>query len=79
VGIFRNYPFKTRNSKQSIRKISGYEIIPFYLLKYPRSKQNLSGAEVTPSLPLRMVAVVIQGQLLKKLLENLTFLSTVVR
>jgi hypothetical protein len=41
VGISRDYPLKTRNSKQPIGEISGYKIIPFHPLKYPRSKQGL--------------------------------------
>jgi hypothetical protein len=42
VGIFRDYPLKTWTSKQPIGKITGYELIPTYPLKYPRSKQGLS-------------------------------------
>jgi hypothetical protein len=41
VGISRDYPLKTRTSKQPIREIPGYEIIPSHPLKYPRSKQGL--------------------------------------
>jgi hypothetical protein len=41
VGISRDYPLKTWTSKQPIREIPGYEIIPFHPLKYPRSKQGL--------------------------------------
>jgi hypothetical protein len=43
VGISRDYPLKTRTSKQSTREISGYELIPSLPLKYPRSKQGLRG------------------------------------
>jgi hypothetical protein len=41
VGISRDYPLKTRTSKQPIGEVSGYEIIPSHPLKYPRSKQGL--------------------------------------
>jgi hypothetical protein len=41
VGISRDYPRKTRTSKQPIGEIPGYEIIPSHPLKYPRSKQGL--------------------------------------
>jgi hypothetical protein len=41
VGISRDYPLKTRTSKQPIGEISGYEIIPSHPHKYPRSKQGL--------------------------------------
>jgi hypothetical protein len=41
MGISRDYPLKTRTSKQPIREISGFEIIPSHPLKYPRSKQGL--------------------------------------
>jgi hypothetical protein len=41
VGISRDYPLKTRTSKQPIGKVPGYEIIPSHPLKYPRSKQGL--------------------------------------
>jgi hypothetical protein len=41
VGISRDYPLKTRTSKQPIRKVPGYEIMPSHPLKYPRSKQGL--------------------------------------
>jgi hypothetical protein len=41
VGISRDYPLKTRTSKQPIGEISGYEIIPFHPLKYHISKQGL--------------------------------------
>jgi hypothetical protein len=40
VGISRNYPLKTRTSKQPIGEVSGYEIIPSHPLKYSRSKQG---------------------------------------
>jgi hypothetical protein len=43
VGISRDYPLKTRTSKQSTGEISGYELIPSLPLKYPRSKQGLRG------------------------------------
>jgi hypothetical protein len=33
---------KIRTSKQPIREIPGYEIIPSYPLKYPRTKQGLT-------------------------------------
>jgi hypothetical protein len=42
VGISRDYPRKTRTSKQPIVEIPGYEIIPSHPLKYPRSKQGLN-------------------------------------
>jgi hypothetical protein len=42
VGISRDYPLKTRTSKQPIGKIPGYEIIPSHPLKYTKSKQGLS-------------------------------------
>jgi hypothetical protein len=45
VGIFRDYPLKTRTSKQHIGEILGYEIIPSHPLKYPRSKQGLMQIE----------------------------------
>jgi hypothetical protein len=41
VEISRDYPLKTRTSKQPIREVPGYEIISFHPLKYPRSKQGL--------------------------------------
>jgi hypothetical protein len=41
MGISRDYPLKTRNSKQPIGKIPRFKIIPFHPLKYPRSKQGL--------------------------------------
>jgi hypothetical protein len=41
VRISRDYPLKTRTSKQPIGKILGYEIIPSHPLKYLRSKQGL--------------------------------------
>jgi hypothetical protein len=41
VGISRDYPLKTRTSKQPIGEISGYKIIPSHPHKYPRSKQGL--------------------------------------
>jgi hypothetical protein len=44
VGISRDYPRKTRTSKQPIGEIPGYEIIPSHPLKYPRSKQGLRDA-----------------------------------
>jgi hypothetical protein len=40
-GISRDYPLKTRTSKQPIGEISGFEIISSYPLKYPKSKQGL--------------------------------------
>jgi hypothetical protein len=42
VGISRDYPLKTRTSKQLIGKVPGYKIIPSHPLEYPRSKQGLS-------------------------------------
>jgi hypothetical protein len=45
-GISRDYPLKTRTSKQPIGGISGYEIIPSHPLKYPRSKQGLTNQRV---------------------------------
>jgi hypothetical protein len=41
VKISRDYPLKTRTSKQPIKEISEYEIIPSYPLKYPKSKKAL--------------------------------------
>jgi hypothetical protein len=41
VGISRDYPLKTRTSKQLIGEIPGFEIILSHPLKYPRSKQGL--------------------------------------
>jgi hypothetical protein len=41
VGISQDYPLKTWTSKQPIGEIPGFEIIPSYPLKYPRSKQGL--------------------------------------
>jgi hypothetical protein len=41
VGIFRDYPLQTQTSKQHIREILRYEIIPYDPLKYPKSKQGL--------------------------------------
>jgi hypothetical protein len=41
VGISRDYPLKTRTSKQPTGEIPGYELIPSHPLKYPRSKQGL--------------------------------------
>jgi hypothetical protein len=41
VGIFRNYPLKTRTSKQPNGEIPRYKIIHSHPLKYPRSKQDL--------------------------------------
>jgi hypothetical protein len=41
VGISRDYPLKTRTSKQPIGEVLGYEIIPSHPLKYARSKQAL--------------------------------------
>jgi hypothetical protein len=43
VGISRDYPLKTRTSKQPTGEISGYELIPSHPLKYPRRKQGLIG------------------------------------
>jgi hypothetical protein len=43
--ISRDYPLKTWISKQPIGKVTGYEIIPFHSLKYPRSKQGLTNLE----------------------------------
>jgi hypothetical protein len=40
--IFRGYFLQTRPSKQPIREILGYKIIPSNPLKYPRSKQALN-------------------------------------
>jgi hypothetical protein len=49
VGISRDYPLKTRTSKQPTGEISGFKIIPSHPLKYLRSKQGLrdEGARVT--------------------------------
>jgi hypothetical protein len=41
VGISRDYPLKTRTSKQPIGEIPEFEIIPSHPLKYPRSKRGL--------------------------------------
>jgi hypothetical protein len=41
VGISRDYPLKTRTSKQPIGEIPGFKIIPSHPLKYSRSKQGL--------------------------------------
>jgi hypothetical protein len=41
VGISRDYPLKTRTSKRPTGEISGYKLIPFHPLKYPRSKHGL--------------------------------------
>jgi hypothetical protein len=41
VGISRDYPLKTRTSKQPTGEILRYELIPSHPLKYPRSKQGL--------------------------------------
>jgi hypothetical protein len=51
VGISRDYPLKTRISKQPIREIPRFKIIPSHLLKYPRSKQGLKliGGELVMS------------------------------
>jgi hypothetical protein len=50
MGISRDYPLKTRTSKQPIGEVPGYEIIPSHPLKYPRSKQGLNVLpSVTPS------------------------------
>jgi hypothetical protein len=43
-GISRDYPLKTRSSKQPTGEILGYKIIPSHPLKYPRSKQGLREA-----------------------------------
>jgi hypothetical protein len=50
VGISRDYPLKTRTSKQPTGKIPGYELIPSHQLKYPRSKQGLRVREVPSSI-----------------------------
>jgi hypothetical protein len=42
VGISRDYPLKTRTSKQHIGKILEYKIIPSRPLKYSRNKQGLN-------------------------------------
>jgi hypothetical protein len=42
MGISRDYPLKTRTSKQPIEEIPGYKIIPSHPLKYIRSKQGLN-------------------------------------
>jgi hypothetical protein len=41
VGISRDYPLKTRTSKQPTGEIPGYELIPSHPLKYLRSKPGL--------------------------------------
>jgi hypothetical protein len=41
VGISRDYPLKTRTSKQPIKEILRYKIILSHPLKYSRSKQGL--------------------------------------
>jgi hypothetical protein len=48
VGISRDYPLKTRTSKQPIGEVLGYEIILSHSLKYPRSKQALTDGRKTP-------------------------------
>jgi hypothetical protein len=48
VGISRDYPLKTRTSKQPIEEILGYEIIPSHPLKYPKSKQGLYNFRMRP-------------------------------
>jgi hypothetical protein len=45
VGISRNYPLETRTSKEPMGEIPGYEIIHSRPLKYPKSKQGLTGPE----------------------------------
>jgi hypothetical protein len=52
VGISRDYPLKIRTSKQPIRKIPGFEIIPSHLLKYARSKQGLDVCVRASSCPI---------------------------
>jgi hypothetical protein len=49
VGISRDYPLKTRTSKQPIGEISGFEIILSHLLKYSRSKQGLRVVAMLPN------------------------------
>jgi hypothetical protein len=48
VGIFPDYPLKTRPSKQPSGEIPGYHMIPSNPLKYPRSKQGLMMLETLP-------------------------------
>jgi hypothetical protein len=52
VGISRDYPLKTRTSKQSTGEIPGYKLIPSHPLKYPRSKQGLKVEKITPHYPI---------------------------
>jgi hypothetical protein len=59
VGISRDYPLKTRTSKQPTGKIPEYELIPSHPLKYPRSKQGLK-IQVT----LRETIRLVQGSFL---------------
>jgi hypothetical protein len=47
VGISRDYPLKTRTSKQPIGEILGIKIISSHPLKYPRSKQGLTVEKLT--------------------------------
>jgi hypothetical protein len=49
VGISRDYPLKTRTSKQPMEEILGYKIIPSHPFKYPRSKQDLTHVNATLS------------------------------
>jgi hypothetical protein len=49
VGISRDYPLKTRTSKQPTGKILGYKLIPSHPLKYLRSKQGLMQAKTINS------------------------------
>jgi hypothetical protein len=55
VGISRNYPLKTRSSKQPTGEIPGYEIIPSHPLKYPRSKQGLTCEALTLTVSLSVL------------------------
>jgi hypothetical protein len=69
VGISRDYPLKTRTSKQSMGEIPGYEKIPSHPLKYPRSKQGLrvrlDARRSAPALPERTEFQVILMELIK--------------
>jgi hypothetical protein len=51
VGISWDYPLQTRTSKQPIRVILGYRIIPSNPLKYPGSKQGLEGGVANQQTP----------------------------
>jgi hypothetical protein len=66
VGISRDYPLKTRTSKQPIGEIPGYEIIPSHPLKYPRSKQGLKKESLTEE---------VEGKSIRALLDLFSLLA----